>query len=161
MMCQSQTAECLALSIIAVAQLYYCHVEFNVKMHLGLPSGLPIPLSRLCKDPTSTMFLTDSCCRAAIESTKALSTMVDGNLPNQDRAVQLGAPSLLCHMASSAGCSHSAGCQAELSCRCCQDCSAQVFCCCFFLTCFIVSSSHSIVHQHIALGRTCVVGCKQ
>ncbi|KAL3156347.1 hypothetical protein ABBQ38_000664 [Trebouxia sp. C0009 RCD-2024] len=60
------------------------------------------------QDATQTEF------RAAIESTKALSALVDGNLPNQDRAVQAGAPGLLCQMASSTGGSDShspAACQ--------------------------------------------------
>lgn len=41
-------------------------------------------------------------CRASIEAMKALAALTDGSLPNQDRALQAGAPALLCTAAQAA-----------------------------------------------------------
>ncbi|KAL0054103.1 hypothetical protein WJX82_003853 [Trebouxia sp. C0006] len=47
--------------------------------------------------------LADSACdRASIEAMKALAALTDGSLPNQDRALQAGAPALLCTAAQAA-----------------------------------------------------------
>ncbi|KAL0024042.1 hypothetical protein WJX77_011314 [Trebouxia sp. C0004] len=47
--------------------------------------------------------LADSACdRASIEAMKALAALTDGSLPNQDRALQAGAPALLCRVAQAA-----------------------------------------------------------
>ncbi len=40
--------------------------------------------------------------RASIEAMKALAALTDGSLPNQDRALQAGAPALLCRAAQAA-----------------------------------------------------------
>lgn len=99
---------------------FCCHTELVDKLYADLQQVFS---KGFADANVNAMFLTKSCCRAAVESAKALSAMVDGNLPNQDRAVQAGAPQLLCHMASSLPqCSPSeTGCHAELSCRCCLD----------------------------------------
>ena len=40
--------------------------------------------------------------RACIEAMKAVAALTDGSLPNQDEALQAGAPALLCQVAQAA-----------------------------------------------------------
>lgn len=57
-------------------------------------------------------------CRASIEAMKALAALTDGSLPNQDRALQAGAPALLCTAAQAAMQSGPAT-DAEIACEPC------------------------------------------
>ncbi len=56
--------------------------------------------------------------RASIEAMKALAALTDGSLPNQDRALQAGAPALLCRVAQAAVQSGSTA-DAETACKPC------------------------------------------
>ena len=56
----------------------------------------------LCDGQNGILFAYDCLvllCRASIEAMKALAALTDASLPNQDRAVQAGAPAGLCQAA--------------------------------------------------------------